>query len=699
MKSSQQPLPGLRRKLRELERVPGARAAAEWLLDAHQLKGPVLQRELEQLILDRPGPLGWHADAKVLKARVEQRTRLARRPSRKIGAILCGLGELAAHSNGSIEHPLVIERHVVHWLWRFRHSINIQTLMRSAAGAKALRPRILSDREKQMRAQGAGIATHAFAHEELDQELWRFAGGMQDHRLGFYSSGRYGVKFAARVALALDPQGLMRWARKSADESAKWAVLETLEDTITWSNDRLEQTGLSLMRANDPLCTMLGARLLINPPFHYPAPQLADTWTKLVEARVSKEDACWLCSSGIAAVDQRVRELRARLEQTQARRNNLGPPDPQKPLLNEEIQRVETDLERTKKHLAAAEMSSASWRQDTADMLRQSTISHEKWTLIFRELPRSLEERQSLADTIGSGASRKKILNENIDAIKELLGFDDLKAAFAEYLAVDHAKFEETARWAARAIIALADDNNKNIGQQGARVIVDFVKAAEDLLAEPHLMTRQFTRWQSALSRYACAVCFAFAVAEEASDNRRPEVARLAKTALEHAKKVLEQAPEPFGGNAWWFQQLSHSAVRWMQLLSTPQQVEAWGTNPHLPSYTRAIALWSAPAIAQKHTALALEQFERACSRWAGEATGPEGIGRAVGVLDIAIACSGKNAVADALESVWQRVSSTWAAMSDRDWSPLAQRLIAALREDGPDRTEILADPVFKRSC
>jgi hypothetical protein len=601
------------------------------------------------------------------------------------------LGELAARTH------IDIASSILPWLMRNRRRFDLRTILHETSKRQSVRLGLVAPRDRQRAAQSVGVVASILSHETLSPVLGNLTKRLKHGRL-VQPSMQYGLMFVAQLALMLDPPLLMRWTRRAAERHAQWAVVEMLGETVLSSGAYAARVATALLRAKDPLCIMLAACLMIDPPRRGFVPPLDESWHRLLGSGISEEDACWLCAPSVSAIGQRLREASACADQLQKNRKALGAPDPTKPMLNAEIARIEAQSATAQAHVAACERDDAVCRPIIAAMLKRSVISHEKWNLILDELPKSHGERQCLADIIGDGEARRRLLARNVSDLTAVLGGDRPDVAMSEYFTLDKAQFTDLVDGAARATTSLATDARKNIGQSTSQTMAALVAEAERTLRQPYLRLRQYSRWQSALGRYACAVAFAFAVADAVPEDRRSEVEKLVELALDHARKILKQIPEPFAPDEWWFQHLSVYTVRWLELQNRGGDIEALALDVEQPFYVRSVAFWSQAELARRYKAVALECFAKANSRWPGETADLEHATRAVLALDIAIGCSGTDEIADHLVSVWSVVCTSWKHALGSEWSGLASRLIRAVRGVEPDRSDILADNRFKHS-
>jgi hypothetical protein len=698
-------LPGLRNPLPFLEQAPGAQVAVEWLINPGVGPGPRpnssrawrRRRALQHFIVKEDGE-SWQVKAHALERMVKSAIRRSSAPPRDPSALLCGLGELAVRGRyKAIRTEYDIEPFIRRWLARHRRKIRWRTILTQAAALNRKWQKEMGLRDLQREAESMGIAQHLLSHQTLTPELWR---ATQPMRYGHSipPSMRYGLRFTARLALALDPAGLMRWLRTDADPAAQWVVIEMLQDIVLWSGSRAGRQAGSLLATKDPLGTVLAARMLVDPPLRGPAPPLAESSQKMLGAGLSQEEVCWLCSPAIGVADDRHREALSRFEYLERQREGLGAPDPAKPVLNAEIARIDGELVTATAHKSGTVEAIAASQMTFAHMLRHTLIGQTTWELIVQELPNQHGLRHELALAIGEGEARRRLLERNLRDFLTEIGGDRPEEAFQNGFSIKKETFFGLADGAVQAMIVLAADMSKTIGQFTGQRIAPLAKAAGEALAEPYLQARHYTRWRSALGRYACAVILAFCVADALTEDRRSEVTRLVDQALGHARTILSQVPEPFEPAAWWFQHLSRCAVRWLDLQGCPGKVEALALDETQPFLTRSMAFWARPDLAAKHIDLALECFKVANTRWPGEMAMPERAIRAVLALDIAVGCCGADGVADRLIPIWDDIFASWRNALERDWLTLPKSLILAIRGVEPCRSRLLGDKRFSPS-
>lgn len=690
-------MPGLTGMLPRLEQAPGSHAAIEWLLSAAGPNRWRRQRAVKRLItMDADGT--WRVNDRALERMVKAGIKYSTRVPENLGAVLCGLGELAAKCEyGTIRSEYDIDPYIRRWLSRHRRKIRWPLALSQATSLKTRRLELRGLRDRQREAESIGTVDHMLSHKSLTPGLWNATLAV-NHGRTVMPSMREGLRFTARMALCVAPSALMRWVRKDADKTAQWAVIDMLENLVVWSGRNAMRNATSLLETKDPLGIMFAARVLINPPLRGPVPALGDSWRLLLRAGIAQEDACWLCSPAISTGSDRLREASMRVEHLEKQRMAFGAHDPAKPLLNSEIDRLETELEKARAYKASVADIDAANLPTFAAILKQTVISRDTWELILRELPSSHAERRELAITIGAGEARRLLLERNVDDLLNAIGAKEEQPRFLDYFTLDKRRFFELSDGAAQALMMLAADSDKRVGQMASQKIGSLAVAAGRQLDEPFVRVRHYTRWQSALGRYACAIAFAFSVADALPVDRRSEIKKLVELALGHARNILKQAPEPFAPKEWWFEYVSLAMIRWTEIQRTAADMEAIALDETQPFLVRSLALWSGHELTRKHTELALECFGKAHARSAGEMAMPDNAMRAVRALDLAVGCCGADEVAERLIPVWDKIFSSWRSALSADWSTLCNFLILAVRCVEPCRTRLLGDGRFRQS-
>lgn len=615
-----------------------------------------------------------------------------------LSILLCGLGELAVRGQyGAIRSDYDIEPLIRIWLVRHRRQTRWQPILTQAAVLNPKQQKEMGRRNLRLEADSIGIVQHLLSHHTLTPELWCATQSVR-YRRSIQPSMRYGLRFVAHIVLALDPLGLMCWVRTHADQTAQWVIIEMLEDIVLWSGGSAGRQATYLLATKDPLGTALAARMLVNSSLRAPSPPLDEIWHRLLKTGMSEEDACWLCSPAIGIADDRCKEASLRFEQLKQQRKRYGASDPAKPELNAKIARIDAQLATAMADKAATASAEAVIRKTFADMLRHTSIGQKKWELIVQELPKLHRLRHELALTIEEGESRRRLLDCNLKDLLTKIGGDRPEEAFRDWFLIEKETFFDLAEGAVQALIVLAADVSKDLGQLTGQKIAPLAKAAGETLAEPYLHARHYTRWCSALGRYACAVIFAFCVADSLDEERRSEVKKLVNHALYHARSILRQVPEPFVPDAWWFQHLSFCTVRWLDIQGSPRDLEALAQDKTQPFLLRSMAFWARPDLAARYIDLALECFKRANTRWPGEKAIPECALRAVSALDLAIGYCGAEDIADRLVPIWKEIFASWGNTLDQHWLTLPTALISAIRGLEPYRSRFLGDKRFSQS-
>ena len=199
------------------------------------------------------------------------------------------------------------------------------------------------------------------------------------------------------------------------------------------------------------------------------------------------------------------------------------------------------------------------------------------------------------------------------------------------------------------------------------------------------------------MTRAACAGRFAFKVVASVPQDRRESVARLNELALEHAFMLLSARDLP-AQSATSFHELTAQAVQHMEWTSNADEFrEKWALAEGLPDFARALALWSSPALAEKHQDLAGRLFERVCALPLSRGSYNLQMSRMLTLLDMALAASaraGKSELILRARRLWASGYRDWQPISTR-WEGIAEKLALAIETNGAERAEIIADEAF----
>ncbi len=292
-------------------------------------------------------------------------------------------------------------------------------------------------------------------------------------------------------------------------------------------------------------------------------------------------------------------------------------------------------------------------------------------------------------------------MKRNVTRLQDFIGLkrkpEDVSK---EYFLPDERRFTAIEDWTALSLALLYQEDSLGVGWRTSKLVLGVAQAAERLIAQPFIAGRQPEAWQSIMTRAACAGRFAFKVAASIPQDRREFVAQLNKLALEHAFKLLSARNLP-AQSATSFHELTAQAAQHMEWTSNPDEFwERWALAEDLPDFARALALWSSPALAEKHQDLACRLFERICALPLSRRSYNLQMSRMLTLLDMALASSaraGKSELILRARRLWASGYRDWLPISTR-WQGIAEKLALAIETDGGERTEIIADEAFANS-
>ncbi|MGD0023835.1 MAG: hypothetical protein ABSC37_04270, partial [Xanthobacteraceae bacterium] len=311
------------------------------------------------------------------------------------------------------------------------------------------------------------------------------------------------------------------------------------------------------------------------------------------------------------------------------------------------------------------------------------------------------EIRHRLAAKLSHQANRDWLLKRNIARLQDFIGLRKNPADVPkEYFLPDERRFDAVVKWTAQSLILLYDTNNRGVGHRTSDLVSGVATAAVKLIAQPFISGRQPEGWQSVMTRSACADRFAFTVVASVPAERRETVARLNEFALDHAFTLLS-ARNPPANAIGPLHEVTAQAVEHMGFSSTAEEFrEKWALAENLPDFARALALWSSPALVEKHMPLACALFQRVGALPLSHSSYNVQMSRMLTLLDMAIASSAQAGTRNLISCIcelWKSAYRDWLAISTR-WEGVAETLASAVETEGAGRAQIVAEKAFANS-
>lgn len=674
--------------LPKLQDMPSVQTALAWLLQRQAESGIPPAAQAAGLVLADDGP-NWKADGDRIMRLAEEN--LARLPddADRLGEIMHGLGEMAARS-----HPPSLADLLVAHLEARRAHLSLQEVFDAA---------VTCDRGI---SQETGIDHLALSQwmsrATLDWNTFNTAVMRIEHPDRLF--GHFGLRFMARIVFRVDPGVIDDWIGAHPDHPILAVIGSTALNMVLPFDG--EAATAALLESKNVAVRCLAAASLVCPIGRQPPSSLSDCHKSLVKAGFAPADATWMTGMRIKnAIHSRYTNEHTR-EQNGARLRYVEqhPEQAMGGLHNAEAERnmLRTQLDHAEKAHAELLPEIEAMLSDMAKEWPAEGLSEEQMRSLEPTFVDTTEIRYRLAAKLTHEANRDWLLKRNIDQLRDFVGLaKTADAVSTEYFLPDERRFVAIADWTAQSIVLLYENDNRGVGRRTSDLVSSTAVAAERLMVQPFIPGRQPERWQSIMTRAASAGRFAFAVVTSTPEAQRASVERLNELALDHAFKLLSARNLPTQ-SADTFHRLSIQAVRHMEMATKPDEVrEKWGTTKDLPDFARALALWSSPALVEKHKALARDLFERVCVTPLSRGGYNLQMSRMLTLLDTAIASSfqaKKGELITCIKEIWKSGYREWLPITNR-LEKIAEKLALAVNHDGTERAEIIADEVFTTSC
>ena len=638
-------------------------------------------------ILSDDGP-HWKADGDIVTRLAE--AGVARLPNDPdiFGQILHGMGELAARC-----HAPTLPKIFVQAVKERRAQMPLLPLFEAAVKCDSAIPRQTQVGEL---AFGQWITRSSLEWSTFDAAVSRI-----DHPDRVL--GRFGLGFAARVILCVEPRVIDDWIAAHPDHPAI-SVIGSAALMMVFPFDDVAAVG-PLFESKTVAIKCLAAASIVCPVGLQTPLSFRDCHRALVAAGFAPADATWMTGMRIKnAIHARYRIEHGR-EQNTARLRYLEQ-NPDKATGG--IRNADAEMKMLRMQLDRGADAYAKLLPELEEMLSDmaadwpadglSDAQMHSLEFIFVDTP---EFRHRLAAKLSHRASRDWFLKRNITRLQDFIGLkrnpDDISK---EYFLPDERRFTAIEDWTAQSLVLLYDGDNRGVGRRTSDLVSGVGRAADKLIVQPFVSGRQPEAWQSVMTRAACAGRFAFKVVASIPEDRRETVARLNELALEHAFKLLSSRDLP-AQSATSFHELTAQAVQHMGWTPNPDEFrEKWALTEALPDFARALALWSSPALTQEHQDLACRLFERVCALPLSRGSYNLQMSRMLTLLDMALAASaraGKSELILLARRLWASGYHDWLPISTR-WEGIADKLALAIEINGAERAEIIADEAFTNS-
>jgi hypothetical protein len=185
---------------------------------------------------------------------------------------------------------------------------------------------------------------------------------------------------------------------------------------------------------------------------------------------------------------------------------------------------------------------------------------------------------------------------------------------------------------------------------------------------------------QSALARAACAYLFALMVVACAPEADRAKVEKLNRLIIDHVLNLL-CARNPDARSLQLLFKLTARTVFQMSYDNDGDNLRRqWAVAEELPTFARALALWSSSALAEEDKALAAALFRRTAELPLSRGARGLQVSRMLTLLDLAVSASieaGRQDLVRDLIGLWAEVYKDWQSIFPQ-WANTAETMAAA---------------------
>jgi hypothetical protein len=676
--------PLFRPRTKQIVPTPWVDETLRWLIARGRSDQPALVTRASRLgtLFKNEGNGHWRMQDVAFEAALARAiSRLPRDPD-MLATLLCGIGEMAAWSHTD---PMPV---VMTGLRPLRLSDRQWLAVIEAAVAKVWKPAKVPSAHELSLAQ-------TFARPHLDWELLEIARSWVHHEPEMSRGGHYGLVFVLRIVLRLRPSVLHRWQQRHSGKPVTSLLMPMMGAELWHDRDALPEL---LLRSRIPFPTAIAIAIRMSlaeddgQRSHY-----LGIVTRLVSYGLTPAEAVCLSAHHLKAAVHRHYMLASQAKgiASEARRHQRargrtnGPSD-----TNWIADRRADHAARAAAHALRLEAVF----DDMAAVWPTEGLNKQQLVILDAAFVDTPNMRLRLAEKLSHAGNRQALLKRNIDQFKAEVGLTDTPAAaFDSYHAPEPERVHELALATARSFVALHRDAPQDVGRRTGQMLDKTVRAGFEFLEQPFMRARQPMRWQSALSRTACAVVFAVMVVGVVDATHQVAVERLRVDALKHAANLLALSRD-YGGSRSVLDTLAGLSIQAM--VDRPNEgaeLVAWSRREDLPPMVRARAIWAAPHWTLEDRHRASELFLAAAEPPMSARAEPEQLNRLATLVDYAAARATKlkdDGRPALLESLWTAIRPTWQPhMSECE--DFAQVLVRGLAADGPERRRMRDEELF----
>jgi hypothetical protein len=328
-----------------------------------------------------------------------------------------------------------------------------------------------------------------------------------------------------------------------------------------------------------------------------------------------------------------------------------------------------------------------------------ASFNDSQWLALQQALhPQWLELGVELALRLPRQQDSHAVLDRILVTVAQRFGYKNPTESLEQRPDVTPENLENHLKWASRAFTLRYRADSKGVGKQAGQQLHHLCEPARELICQPYAAAR-FPRIHDVLERYAGVLLLALRIARGDSAAERKERRILMKGSLAEAPALLYITTDAPDANRL-LEELARACVAEMADCIEIDERARWFGDPRLPSFARAIALWSDPVAIRQHNALALVLLEAALRP--GPARLQKTLIRRVHlVVDFALAAlfdAGAKDLIAQLMSQWQQRMALWRGLEARPQRRLPHRIYLALCGPGTHRQWLKNHPEWSHS-
>jgi hypothetical protein len=608
-----------------------------------------------------------------------------------LGQLLHGLGELAARS-----HESILDLLIAHLAGNSR--IRWAKVMASALVQDR---KVKSSPDLEILAFSQWLSTATLQWETLANAHARLYYGRDPILCAFY-----GLTFTACIALAIDARATDEFLRQHPNDRRSAAIGRAAFKIALpyYGGTRPE----ALLRSRCAAIRCLGAAALLT-PFDMSACRLAlrECHALFVRAGLSSTDAIWMMGLRLKEAIHEYYRSQSASEGHSERLRHIEQ-DPSTAHGGEryaaaEAENIKANLDAINARYHASIAHIETTLAEIAELWPSEGLSDAQMQWLEPSFVGKTEFRYRLAEKLPAGPNREELLRRNIKQLQETFGFasDFHQAGKTSPPCLNDREFEETAEWSAKSLCLLYENDSRGVGRRVGILLDVTHKAAVNAMAQPFLSARKPEYWANLLSSAAYAYRFALVAVHFASAIPGSGALLLRDLALSHTFTLLTYGQISSRARTLFFR-LTMEALRSLKDLPDPEvTLEQWAVSEALPLPARALALWSSPALVDRHRALAYHLFLQTGLLPSSRSEFDLALTQLINLADTAIAAASRSERQDLIQEVvaqWDKAYESWMPIT-RKWSNCAAKLAMAVTNEGPDRHWLLEELAFSNSA